>query len=674
MSSPAYRPDVDGLRALAVLSVVVYHVSPQLLSGGFLGVDIFFVISGYLISLIVFRELAHGQFSFGHFYVRRIRRLFPALIAVLLACLVFGGYALFADEYQRLGRQALAAISFLLNILLMREAGYFDVVSDAKPLLHLWSLSVEEQFYLVWPVLLVLAMRFRVRLGVLLGVAVAGSFLFAVHLAGSKLDALYFHPFARFWELLFGAALAYAHHRFGVDALPFRHYRVWIRHLLSLAGLMAIGLAMTRFDGKTPHPGGAALLPLFGAVALIASGRDGVGNRLLALKPLVWIGLISYPLYLWHWPLLSYLRILESGAPSPALLWGGAGVAMLLAWGTYQFLERPIRHARGRTAVAGLILGMGALFVAAAVVWYTGGLPERESIRHATDAVALMKREPATDELCSRGFPANEAPFYCRQSADRDQMIAVVGDSHAHALYPGIAEQAALRGYGAILLANTGCPPLDGTALGRNDAEKSACAASIERILDAVQRDQRTVAVVLATRGPQYIAGTGFGPVEAHYNYPPLAAWGPSGAHGTDPAQVFEKGLEVTLHRLRQKRVPIVYLLQVPELGVPVQNCIDRPLTISGRHPGCVVDQHVFNERVRVYRQLVDRVTVGRPYFGVVDPTPIFCDGTQCKGVREGRLLYADDNHVSLIGSGRLATLVFEQLRDLGLGEKWVGR
>ena len=151
MNVPAYRPDIDGLRALAVLSVLVYHVDSRLLSGGFLGVDIFFVISGYLISLIVFRELAQGEFSLSHFYSRRVRRLFPALIAVILACLIFGGFALFAEEYQRLGRHAVAAISFLLNFLLMREAGYFNVVSDAKPLLHLWSLSVEEQFYLVWP-------------------------------------------------------------------------------------------------------------------------------------------------------------------------------------------------------------------------------------------------------------------------------------------------------------------------------------------------------------------------------------------------------------------------------------------------------------------------------------------------------------------------------------------
>lgn len=670
MSAPVYRPDIDGLRALAVLSVIVYHVDAPLLSGGFLGVDIFFVISGYLISLIVFRELARGEFSFAHFYARRIRRLFPALIAVFLACLVFGGYALFAEEYQRLGRHALAAISFLLNFLLMREAGYFDVVSDAKPLLHLWSLSVEEQFYLVWPVLLVLAARVRLKAGLLLGVAVVGSFLFALHLGEIRLDALYFHPLARFWELLFGAGLAYAHHRFGVDVLPARMDRVWVRHLLSLAGLTAVCAAMLTFDGKTPHPGVPALLPLLGAVALIASGPVAMGNRLLAFKPMVWVGLISYPLYLWHWPILSYLHIMESGAPSLPMLWSGAGAAVLLAWATYRYIEHPIRHApKGHAAVTALASSMALLFVVAGIVWQTGGLPGRDSVRHAADAAALMKREPATDESCRSGFAQNASPVYCRLNASPDRIVAVVGDSHAHALYPGIAEQAAAWGYGAMLLANSGCPPLSGTTWGRNEAERKACAAGIETILKAVEVDSRIVAVVLATRGPQYIDGTGFGPVEAHYNYPPLAAWGAdaAGGDGDGPAEVFERGLRNTVQRLERRKVPLVYLLQVPELGVPAHNCIDRPLTVTGRHPGCVVARSVYEDRMRVYRQRVARVAARMPALGVVDPLPVFCDAAQCTGMSEGRLLYADDNHVSLVGAGKLAPLVFEKLRGLGL-------
>lgn len=669
MSAPAYRPDIDGLRALAVLSVLVYHVNPQLLSGGFLGVDVFFVISGYLISLIVFRELARDEFSFGHFYVRRIRRLFPALIAVFLACLVFGGYALFAEEYQRLGRHALAAISFLLNFLLMREAGYFDVVSDAKPLLHLWALSVEEQFYLVWPVLLVLAARIRLRVGVLLGVAIVGSFLFAHHLGEFRLDELYFHPLARFWELLLGAGLAYAHHLKGVDVLPAFIDRIWGRHLLSLTGLFTVCWAMLTFDGKTPHPSAPALLPLLGVVALIACGPAAVGNRLLAFKPMVWVGLISYPLYLWHWPVLSYLRIMESGSPSQLLLWGGAGAALLLAWVTYLFIERPIRRTReSRIAVPMLALCMALILVVAVVVWRTGGLPGRDSVRYAEDASALMKREPATDDSCLRSFAQNEAPVYCRLYASGDRLVALVGDSHAHALSPGIAERAATWGYGTLLLANSGCPPLSGTTLGRNEAEKKACAVSIERILGAIEGDRRIAAVVLATRGPQYIHGTGFGPVEAKYNYPPLAAWGSDvvGGQTDDPANVFERGLGNTVKRLEARKIPIVYLLQVPELGVSAQNCIDRPLTVTGRHLGCVVARSVHDDRMRVYRQMVAKVAAQVPALGVVDPLPVFCDAVECSGMRNGRLLYADDNHVSLVGAGVLAPLIFSSLQSQG--------
>lgn len=670
MSAPAYRPDIDGLRALAVLSVLVYHVNPQLLSGGFLGVDIFFVISGYLISLIVFRELARGEFSFAHFYARRIRRLFPALIAVFLTCLVFGAYALFPDEYQRLGRHALTAISFVLNFQLMREAGYFDVVSDAKPLLHLWSLSVEEQFYLVWPLLLVLAARLRLRVGILLGFAVVSSFLFALHLGQIQLDELYFHPFARFWELLFGAGLAYVHHRFGVGALPIRRDWGWARHLLSLGGLSAVCAALATYDGKSPHPGVSAFLPLLGAVALIASGPEALGNRLLVFKPVVWIGLISYPLYLWHWPILSYLRIIESGAPSPWLLWCGAGVAVLLAWGTYWVIERPIRNLpKDYPVVIALALGMASLFVVAGVVWQTGGLPDRDSVRHAQNTADLMKRESATDMSCLRGFADGGAPAYCRLNASHNRLVAVVGDSHAHALYPGIVEQANAWGYGAMLLANSGCPPLLGTTWGRNEAEKKACAASIAKILGAVARDQRIAAVVIATRGPQYIVGTGFGPVEAHYNYPPIALWdaGTGDVVSADAELAFELGLEITIKGMRAKKVPVVYVLQVPELGVPASKCITRPLVIMKGAIGCSVTQNTYLERMKGYRHLVGNINNRNRYLGIVDPTPVFCDGVNCLGIIENKVLYADDNHLSPHGARLLTPLVFEVLGSLGL-------
>ena len=626
--------------------------------------DIFFVISGYLISLIVFREQAAGEFSFADFYARRARRLFPALAVVLLATIVFGAFVLFADEYHRLGKHASSAIVFLLNFQLMNEAGYFDVASNTKPLLHLWSLSVEEQFYLVWPALLVVLWRVRWRIGLVIGILIVGSFAFAIYLASRNLDALYFHPLARFWELLLGAALAYYHHRFGVNAFPSRLDRSWMRHLLSFAGLVAIFSAFFLFNGKAPHPSTLTLIPLIGVTALIASGSDSVGSRFLALKPLVWIGLISYPLYLWHWPLLSYIRIMESGAPTEALLWAGAGAALLLAALTTRFIEQPLRHShRVRTAVVGLGSTMVALLLASFGVVASDGLTDRPAVRHVKAAEVQMKREPSTDESCLRLFPPGEAPAYCRQHNPMNRMIAIVGDSHAHVLFPGVSESAALQGYGTLLLANSGCPPLGGAVTGRNAHEKTMCMHSIDRIFGALERDKRIVAVVFATRGPQYLTGAGFGPAEASYNYPPISSReGIDAADSLSPYDVFGRGLKASVSRLNQHGLRVAYVLQVPELGVPAQNCVLRPLTVTENKTGCSVDRAVYQERMRPYRALVANLHLDSEFFRVVDPGPVFCDSSRCSGASDGHLLYADDNHLSVLGSKKLAPIILRAL------------
>ncbi|MEZ5488290.1 MAG: acyltransferase [Steroidobacteraceae bacterium] len=207
---PKYRPDVDGLRAIAVLSVLVYHAFPDLLPGGFVGVDIFFVISGFLISGIILTRIQAGTFTFADFYARRIRRIFPALAAVLVACLLAGWLILFPVDYERLGGHVLAGAAFVSNLVLWRESGYFDTSSELKPLLHLWSLGVEEQFYLIWPVLLVLAARFLHRiLWAIVAVALL-SFAANLLLVGSHASAAFYLPITRFWELMLGSMLAYA--------------------------------------------------------------------------------------------------------------------------------------------------------------------------------------------------------------------------------------------------------------------------------------------------------------------------------------------------------------------------------------------------------------------------------------------------------------------------------
>jgi len=303
MSSPnAYRPDVDGLRAIAVLSVLAFHAFPRAAPGGFAGVDVFFVISGFLISGILFEALRAGHFSFIDFYRRRVRRIFPALILVLAASLGLGWMLLLPDEYRLLGKHALAGAGFLSNIALWREAGYFAPAAEVTPLLHLWSLGVEEQYYLVWPLLLAFfAGRPRALPWMIVGLA-AVSFALNVWLTPRAPSAAFYLPLTRFWELMAGSALAY-HVHYGSPGRRMADAK-------AAAGLALVAAGIALLSAGRAFPGWWALAPVVGSSLLIAAGPAAwINRRLLSNPVMVYIGLISYPLYLWHWPLLVYARI-----------------------------------------------------------------------------------------------------------------------------------------------------------------------------------------------------------------------------------------------------------------------------------------------------------------------------------------------------------------------------
>lgn len=662
MSALNYRSDIDGLRALAVLPVVIYHANPSFLPGGFLGVDIFFVISGYLISLILFRQQADGSFSFSDFYGRRIRRLFPALILVLAATLGFGFFALFANEYDRLGRHAVWAIAFLLNFRLIGEAGYFELVSYSKPLLHLWSLSVEEQFYVFWPLLLLLFGRLRLSLARVIAFCLLSSLAYTVWLGDINPDTPYYHPLDRFWELLAGAAIAYMHHKHGVNWLPSALGRPLARSALSAAGLLLVLSALLAFGKTMQHPGLATLWPLAGAVMLIASGPGALANRFLAFQPMVWVGLISYPLYLWHWPILSYVRIAESGRPAQWVLWCGAVLAVVLAWLTYRWVELPLRRANSKNKVTICLVGvMGVLLTVSIAIAKHGGLPDRSSLQYLKNHESQMIRPSRQDGSCTDLYKGGIAPIYCRQHNPGTRMIGLIGDSHAHALFAGVSELAARQGYGTLLLANSGCPPLLGTVTGRNEAERQQCAQSIERIINTLRNDQRIASVIIASRGPQYLTGLGFGPVEANYSYPPITTLpSPAKVGVPDPGQIFVDGLVNTATQLHQRGMRVSYLLQVPELGVPAKDCLGRPLTLLARTNGCTVRYEDYQRRMQPYRMQVLGLVTRAPFLKILDAEHIFCSAASCSGFVDNQLLYADDNHLSEAGSKRVASVILK--------------
>ncbi|MHA6643008.1 acyltransferase family protein [Mesorhizobium sp. A623] len=386
-SHPKYRADIDGLRAVAVLSVVAFHASPTVLPGGFIGVDIFFVISGFLISTIIFENLDRGTFGFREFYARRIRRIFPPLIIVMLACLTFGWFVLFSDEYAQLGKHVGAGAAFISNIALWTEAGYFDNAGETKPLLHLWSLGIEEQFYIVWPFLVWLGWKLRFNLA-FVAITIAAVSL-SLNVANIRQDAIgtFYSPQTRFWELTAGSLLAWvALYRPNI----FVERGAFVANTLSLsgAGLLALGFVIIRPEG---FPGLWAVLPVVGAVLTIAAGPSAWSNRLiLSNKLAVWVGLISFPVYLWHWPLLSFGRIVEGEMPNRGYRVVAVAASILLAWISTRFIEKRLRgSSHGGLKVVGLLVVMAVVGITGYHIYSSDGVPFRRMAQlgqQATDA------------------------------------------------------------------------------------------------------------------------------------------------------------------------------------------------------------------------------------------------------------------------------------------------
>jgi peptidoglycan/LPS O-acetylase OafA/YrhL len=381
LTHPKYRPDIDGLRALAVVSVMIFHAFPTALRGGFTGVDIFFVISGYLISTIIFKSLEVGEFSFLDFYSRRVRRIFPALAVVLVVTFILGWVILFPAEYKQLGKHIAGGAGFVSNFVLWGESGYFDAAAESKPLLHLWSLGIEEQFYIFFPLLA--WWLWRTRLNALGLVILLGMISFALNIkyVHASPTMTFYMPQTRVWELLIGSTLALlvmdassrmarleesvgrflqrVIYRSDADVSPavtLANTKAWLGAFLLLVGFL-------RISKDLAFPGKWAILPTLGAALLIWAGPLAYVNRsLLSSRALVWVGKISYPLYLWHWVLLTYTRIVVGEGPSRSIRAAALALSVLLAWLTYRFIEKPLRFGgNGRRKTIALVFAMVAI-------------------------------------------------------------------------------------------------------------------------------------------------------------------------------------------------------------------------------------------------------------------------------------------------------------------------
>lgn len=661
---PDYRRDIDGLRALAILSVLIFHAFPSILPGGFVGVDVFFVISGFLISGLIFKGLEINQFSIAVFYARRIKRIFPALIVILLATYAMGWFTLLADEFKALGKYVFAGVGFLENVVLYKEAGYFDTASELKPLMHLWSLAVEEQFYLIFPLLVWCITKVRLNLFLILSFAILAGFALNIHETHINIVGAFFLPQPRFWELLCGALLAYFRLRLGSPLIGReRKYAPRfasvkrIQQMLpgasllcntaSVGGLLGLVLSVFIIHQEYRFPGWWVALPVVATLLILVAGPKAWCNRYFLSNPaMVWIGLISYPLYLWHWPLLSYARIISSAPLSVETRILILIASTILAWATYIFIEKPIRLGR-RMPHRVLILGVLAVLIGVTGfnTYQRDGYAFRTYIKQYKNNRNELVRTPAIDAGCLK-YVGNQQPLfdYCRfnHATDNDKTVALIGDSHAHVAFAGVADLLTESGVNTLMLANSSCPPFLGYLTGREELAREGCRKKMDQLIDAVANNRAIRKVFIFSRGPIYIYGRGFGAIESPSGVKTIYAADDMGREG---AAAFGAGLDKTIARLKSSGKTVYYVLENPEMGFDVSVCVARPFRDA--QANCSIGTREVLKRQSEYRSAVSAI----PGIKVIDTLSAFCKGDSCSPVRNGVLLYADNNHLSVSGS-----------------------
>ena len=623
----AYRGDIDGLRAIAVLLVIGFHFFPRYVPGGFIGVDVFFVISGFLITRLIVVGLEAGSFTLMDFYARRIKRIFPALAVVLAASLVAGWLLLFPLDYRDLGKHAAAAAVFIANFTFLHEAGYFDTSSELKPLLHLWSLGVEEQFYIVWPVLMLLAWRWRYSPFVLAVGLLAISFVLNIWLTSSEPLAAFYLPVTRFWELMLGGILAIvslvADDRGGPSA-P-------IRDGLSLLGLALLAAAVWLISRERSFPGWWAALPILGTALLIFAGPGALLNRLvLNHRPLVYVGLISYPLYLWHWPILAFARHVQFKEPTNLVKIAYIAAAFALAHLTYRYVEKPIRFGppapRKPIMLAAAVAAIGCIGL---VAYFADGFPRR----YSSDAQNLFKdfRRDAEAvhgmDLCARQDTATfTVTAECPPAGGR-RLIVVWGDSHAAHLLRGLAElEKGKDSIQIVSFSRGGCPPI----LSFESALVPDCASVNETVMQRMWQ-MKPETVIMAARWDWY----------------------------GDSGKLDDESIAWTIARLQSMGVRrIVGVNQFPLWDAPVPKILaryHRTLRASFAQPP---DAPLRDKEHLVQSAFAVAYKVGRAFLGagaqVISPPATLCNAEGCLLTVPGTPLEpiaGDQTHLTYAGS-----------------------
>ncbi len=643
-----YRADIDGLRAIAVLSVILNHAGISLFAGGFIGVDVFFVISGYLITTIIMREIDANEFSLAKFYERRIRRIYPALFTVLLFIIIASAILYDAHNFESFGKSLIATTFFSSNIYFWTETGYFEAPAQIKPLLHTWSLAVEEQYYIVFPLLMAfLARYFKPRIRHILAGMALLSFVWDIYALQNDPSGAFYFAHLRAWELLIGSVLALSPFPTKINSS--------IRNSLSLIGLGMIAAPIFLYTENTAFPGFAAAAPALGTALIIYSGIEDFTfvNKLLSISPLVFIGKISYSLYLWHWPLIIFgkyyaikqLTSLETG--------GLLAATFLMATLAWQFIEKPFRSKnlsssssifRYAGAIMAITAGIGAL------IYFSGGLPilQKQGVTYEIDlhyTECNFTSDAKSLTFCSIGIKAKTPSFL------------LWGDSHASALAKGAKLSAFRNKVAGQLTYATSCPPL----LDMTPNKREGCIKFNNMTMKYIEDHPEIGTIFLAGRWTVYTEGTGY---KENKKFKLTDTTSRPSANKTNEV-LFADGLERTVQKLLALNRKVIIISQVPEIKYDVPSAYFIAQR-TGRDINNLIAPSLEDYLSRNKKAFLTINMIRKnDNIQVIDPWKVLCNEQQCFVVIDKTPLYVDADHLSTFGSNYISHIfdpIFKEL------------
>ena len=643
-----YRPDIDGLRAIAVISVVLYHAFPTIIYSGFIGVDIFFVISGFLISSIIFKKLHKNNFSFLDFYSRRIRRIFPSLLTIMIFCLFFGWLYLTADELKYLSKHLAAGSTFSSNFLLWSESGYFDKEAHLKPLLHLWSLAIEEQFYILYPLILYSLWRFKLSFPIVICLLLVLSFTANIFFINTDKIAVFYNPLTRIWELLSGSLLAYLtvyktdykkfllNKKISINSNFFQLYKL---DLFSLLGIIFFIISFIVINPERNFPGYISLLIILGTCFFVVAGPNAFINKhILSNRLLVFFGLISFPLYLWHWILFTFSRMITGDSLGTTFLIILITLSILLSIITYLFIEKPLRFGGGWLKTSLITFSMFLVIIVSSFIFYNDGFIQREKglieikndgdIGH--DDFHMYNKQNffpcSPDNILDKALRYKDLVRCYQSKKDKKIDIAVVGDSHAEHLYIGIAES--LKNYNVVNYIQNATPSINNKYF--------------RDIFRNIRNDENIKLVVL---NAYWIFRSGR--LEKDTN--------------------LKKEVDETIRALISSGKNVLLVGDTPTFVIDPSLC-KYSRKLRNDESKCIASSKGYSFHLSKYIENFKLITnkYNNAYF--LNLENLFCDDGFCYMSLNNKLLYRDPNHLNINGSkyaGKEIAKVINQIKEL---------